>query len=192
VVSKPEQVRKQKSKKTQKTQKMEQVPQKKTLEDVVMEGLSRIESTCLQQKSLLCDISSTIENHKRITETLFSTLEPTPKKAMNEQLSPFEMAFQQFVEAFERIDADEKAQRIRKVVRRSGRRDTESLSELLNQISKESFVQQQEPRTVECSGPCQCPQCPYQLELDRIDKFENDLLINAPLEPLFVNPEVNS
>jgi len=183
VVSKPEQVKKKKAAtKTKKPVAEEKEVTKKQITEVLGDYLERIESTCTQHQTLL---SLLLEASTKTQQAIDITLEAIEvpqskkqKKPQTPELTPFEQAFYAFVESYDKLDPEEKPNKIRKVMKNTSTRDTESFTEMVETFQNESAS----PATIEKTKDpvkgrgCQCSHCPHKEELQRIDDFYNRFL----------------
>jgi hypothetical protein len=190
VISKPEQLKK-------------KAPQnkKRTVNDLLVETIQRIEHQQQEQQKLiekLLQHRALAEKHASAlsaaaaaaaTGTAPSSLPPqstsqtdqAKQKKGYEDGSEFEIAFRRFFEVYNSLPLDEKPVKIRKLIRNSSTRDTERISEFLDLFLSEGLQRTLKSDSFPGLSGCKCVCCPYQKELERIDEFYKDFL-SAPLE----------
>jgi len=153
VISKPEQLKKRPA------------PKKRTMNDVLMEQISRITSQLDQQQKMLtelsderatkkqrliCDVDENDENELLcIDDQPFSKKKllasETSKMSKDEsglKSTDFVNTFTEFLGAYNSMPSEEKATTVRKLIRTSSARDTERLSELIDLFASEGLQKQ--------------------------------------------------
>jgi hypothetical protein len=92
--------------------------------------------------------------------------------------TPFEKAFEEFLDSYDSLDAFERPSKIRKLMKNTSFRDTEILTEMLETFAVPGDP---EPQKEKSDNPhdrtCNCRRCPHREELKRIDDFYNRFLI---------------
>jgi hypothetical protein len=197
VISKPEQLKK------------KQPSKKRTLSDMLVDTMVRIEKKQEEQQQLLermmkhqsDHVSSTLEKKQKTDELSSSLWEilPDPSKECEkeskkeEKALDFEEAFGNLMRAYNSMSPEERPETIRKVIRNSSTRDTERLSELLDLFWTEglqrepSFGGKQNTRdrlaVMGREEGCTCTDCPHKVELERIDEFYKEFLSTGVAVP---------
>lgn len=116
------------------------------------------------------------------------------KKKEQEAATPsaaFEAAFNTFIAAYNKVPCEDKSERIRRVMRNTGMRDTEVVCEMLDLFAAEGLQRTAVGGLASSGAPvncnnnhslngetCGCAECPFKKELERIDDFYNDFLSN--------------
>jgi len=185
VVSKPEQVKKKKP-----LADISQPKKKRNINDVLVDTLVRIESTCLQQQQSIAKVIEQQEIQQMHNNALIQSLFATSLGSMNcEKLSDsgklkketpneFEVAFQKFVEAYNKIQTDERPEKIRRLIRTSPTKETHKFTELLELFGAEGVhvdASTKHKKPLDNSDCC-CAECPHKRELEKIDDFYNEFL----------------
>jgi len=192
VISKPEQIKKKKPNK------------KRTLTDMLVETVTRIERQQTDQQKLIeklltqqqaaVNASFQFQSQERVkpissgNEINFNweavpPQQPAPKEPSTDTINDFESAFATFISSYNALSNEEKPEKIRKIIRTSSTRDTERLSEMIDLFTSEGLQQDigSEVRPHSFSTySCSCASCPHKQELVRIDDFYKDFL-SSPL-----------
>jgi len=177
VVSKPEQVKRKKAPVVV-AKKVSQPAPKKEPNEVLSEALAKIEMTCSQQKILLSQISDTVHQHTNLLQNFH--LEEIPaqscdkKRKQEPELSPFEIAFNQFMAAYNNVENEERPAKIRSAMKKTSARDAESLFEMLDRSQSEPKENKEKKDSQ--GKVCSCEDCPHKRELERLDSFYNEFL----------------
>jgi len=196
VISKPEQLKKR------------QPSKKRTLTDLLVDTVNRIEKKQEDQQRLIERMLSqqsqplvvpaqVVDKRQKVDDTPASFWEELPEKneAKAKELPEFEESFVHLLKAYTAMKAEEKPETIRKLIRNSSGRDTERLSELLDLFWTEGL--QKEPsfggrtrfanNNSNMNKPdedgCSCADCPHKLELERIDEFYKEFLSSGVSVP---------
>jgi hypothetical protein len=182
---------------------------KRNVNDLLLETISRIEETQRDHQQMIEKLLRGSEtkqqqssNHHQQQQSFsdISSSNDVSALSSSENLIPcglngkmngsdeFENSFRSFFKVYNNLAADEKPIKIRKLIRNSSQRDTEKISEFLDLFLTEG-LQRIPPIDVlvQKNTPCQCTSCPYQKELQNIDKFYEDFLslpLNANQDPL--------
>jgi len=188
VISKPEQLKK------------KQPSKKRTLTDMLVETMVRIEKKQEDQQQLLEKMMKSQVDHLNFTcekkqktdelslwELLPESSKECEKESKKEEKAvDFEESFSNLMRAYSAMTAEERPETIRKVIRNSSTRDTERLSELLDLFWTEGL--QREPAfggkpnsrdriaAIGREEGCSCSDCPHKQELERIDEFYKEFL----------------
>ena len=106
------------------------------------------------------------------------------------ELSPFEQAFKNFLDAYDNLDPFEQPEKVRKVIKNSSPRDVQAVTEMIEGFSDPT--PQQPAVDTNCNNNtatdsqkaekglgkgCECNNCQYKDELSRIDEFYNRFLV---------------
>eukprot|EP01103_Thecamoeba_quadrilineata_P008636 TRINITY_DN18374_c0_g1_i1.p1 TRINITY_DN18374_c0_g1~~TRINITY_DN18374_c0_g1_i1.p1 ORF type:complete len:333 (-),score=62.92 TRINITY_DN18374_c0_g1_i1:162-1160(-) len=190
VISKPDQLKK----KTPKSK-------KRTVSDLFVDTLSRIESQQIEQQKLLEKLSSKTEKLPHPNDIAISnqTLQIYNSKttSQNHQNTPnnqnqhqddFEKEFANLMTSYAHICEEDRASKIRKVIFHLTRPDSEQLKEILDLLWTEGL--QRELRRDSRAGAmrhCSPLDCSYKKELDKIEEFYKEFLSSS-----YLNPNVNS
>lgn len=187
VISKPEQLKKRK------------IAKKRTLTDMLVETVARIERQQQTQAALIErlaeaaarpaapvpmeDISAPRSAPAPASASASSA--PAPATNVNNNNAPqpveFEVAFSQFLASYHSLPSEERAEKVRRLVRGSSSRDTEKLSELIDLFTTEGLNQPPPGSDLTAGGAsCQCAACPHRAELAKIDDFYKEFL-SSPL-----------
>jgi hypothetical protein len=190
VISKPEQLKK------------KQPSKKRTVSDMLVEAMVRIEKKQEEQQQLLDKmmkqqidhLNFTVEKKQKTDHELTlwemvpdpSSREYEKESKKEEKALDFEEAFANLMSSYSAMPAEERPETIRKVIRNSSTRDTERLSELLDLFWTEglqrepSFGGKQNTRdrlaVMGREEGCSCTDCPHKQELERIDEFYKEFL----------------
>jgi len=187
VISKPEQIKKKKPNK------------KRTLTDMLVETVTRIERQQTDQQKLIekllthqqaaANASFQFQSQERVkplssgneinfTWEAVPPQQPlAPKEPSTDTVNDFESAFATFISSYNSLSHEEKPEKIRKIIRTSSTRDTERLSEMIDLFTSEGLQQDigSEVRPPPFSTySCSCASCPHKQELVRIDDFYKD------------------
>jgi len=184
VISKPEQLKK------------KQPSKKRTLTDLLVDTVGRIEKKQEEQQKLIeklilqqTEQAQVVGEKKQKLETVSwedLNLDSIPSDKREKSLD-FEDTFVNLIKAYNGMKAEEKPETIRKLIRNSSTRDTERLSELLDLFWTEGLQKELGGRTsardrsmaahahMKEDG-CNCVDCPHKLELERIDEFYKEFL----------------
>lgn len=194
VISKPEQLKKR------------QPSRKRTMTDMLVETVSRIEKKQEDQQQLIERILLQQTDHVGVAEKRQKTAElalweivPTANTASSEgkkeDAPAFEEAFCNLIRAYNKMESEEKPETIRKLIRNSSSRDTERLSELLDLFWTEGLQKEpafgdrpnnERPGMIGSKEDgCNCPECPHKQELERIDEFYKEFLSGGVNTPSF-------
>jgi len=178
VVSKPEQVKRKKAPVVV-AKKVSPLPvAKKEPNEVLSEALAKIEMTCSQQKLLLSQISDTVHQHTNLLQNFHLEEVPTTDKkrklVAEPELSPFEIAFKQFMAAYNNVQHEERPAKIRSAMKKTSARDAESLFEMLDRSQTEPKENKEKKDSQ--GKVCSCDDCPHKRELERLDSFYNEFL----------------
>jgi len=192
VISKPEQIKKKKPNK------------KRTLTDMLVETVTRIERQQTDQQKLIekllsqhqaaANASFQFQSQERVKPILsgnemnftweaIPSQQPAPKEPSPDSVHDFESSFAAFIASYNALSQEEKPEKIRKIIRTSSTRDTERLSEMIDLFTSEGLQQDigSEVRPPSFSThSCSCASCPHKQELVRIDDFYKDFL-SSPL-----------
>eukprot|EP01113_Clastostelium_recurvatum_P037092 TRINITY_DN538_c0_g1_i6.p1 TRINITY_DN538_c0_g1~~TRINITY_DN538_c0_g1_i6.p1 ORF type:complete len:423 (-),score=141.65 TRINITY_DN538_c0_g1_i6:67-1335(-) len=126
VISKPEQLKKR------------QPTKKRTLNDMVVDAITRIERQQNEQQGILHQIlEGRTHDSLGSVRTAASVPAPSPKDTLSG--APFEALFSQVLKQFATMDTNQKAERIRRVVRDATAREAECLSELVDMLSAQGL-----------------------------------------------------
>lgn len=184
VISKPEQLKKRK------------IAKKRTLTDMLVETVARIEQQQQTQAALIERLTEAALHGTRkptvaaaaaagaagAMEVSEGTSQPAPPPApAAEQPVEFEVAFSHFLASYHALPSEERAEKIRRLVRAGSSSDTEKLRELIDLFTTEGL--NQPPPGADGSNPgasCQCAACPHRAELLKIDDFYKEFL-SSPL-----------
>jgi hypothetical protein len=121
--------------------------------------------------------NTTIDNPKKRKEqeTSNANAEPAFKRQEKELIvieNPFDLAFQQFMEVYNKLSNEERASKIRSVSKKLPSKDAESFTELLDSYLFESKSTKKTNKSNGSStSTCDCEDCPHKKELERIDEF---------------------
>jgi len=201
VISKLDQVRKRKvntSKEDNETWKGKEEetnkrPKKKartTINDKILDSLTRIEDRQKQHHELLENMSNTNSTRETtsvnaVTETTFPSpflLEAVGRsKPTSVNDTDLESAYNKLVEIYAKLPAENRAEEIRKILRHSSTRKTETFCEMISLFNSEG-LQKEMGRDFLTSGSnvsgTACDgDCPHKRELMKIDEFYNSLLM---------------
>lgn len=186
VISKPEQLKKRK------------IAKKRTLTDMLVETVARIERQQQTQAALIERLAEAAarpappaEPHPHHHHALSSPgvarasppAAPAPSAAggaQGAQAVEFEVAFSQFLAAYHSLPSEERAEKVRRLVRGGSSRDTEKLSELIDLFTTEGLNQPPPGADLSAGSSCQCAACPHRAELLKIDDFYKEFL-SSPL-----------
>jgi len=184
VISKPEQLKK------------KQPSKKRSLTDMLVETVSRIEKKQEEQQRLIermmhqqTEQASTIDKKQKVEDLPWGTLPELHvggEKNDNKQLVDFEDAFVNLIKAYSGMQSQDKSETIRRVIRNSSSKETERLSEIIDLFWTEglrkepSFVKKSQGHKISTSilhqDGCSCVECPHKQELERIDEFYKEFL----------------
>jgi len=191
VISKPEQIKKKKPNK------------KRTLTDMLVETVTRIERQQTDQQKLIeklltqhqaaANASFQFQSQERVkplssgnemnfTWEAIPSQQPVNKEPSPDSVNDFESSFATFIASYNALSQEEKPEKIRKIIRTSSTRDTERLSEMIDLFTSEGLQQDigSEVRPPSFSThSCSCASCPHKQELVRIDDFYKDFFIIA-------------
>jgi len=185
VISKPEQLKK------------KQPNKKRTLTDMLVETISRIEKKQEDQQKVIErllqqqteQVLAAVEKKQKV-EPAFGWEElsiNTPQQQQHqkaEKTAPeFDDAFSSLIKAYNSMKPEEKPETIRKIIRNSSTRDTERLSELMDLFWTEGLQRElggrhnrERPIVNTSVDSCNCTDCPHKIELERIDEFYKEFL----------------
>jgi formate dehydrogenase maturation protein FdhE len=165
VISKPDQLKK----KPQKAK-------KRTLNDILVDTLTRIEHQQNEHQKMLAKLFEKAEKAEQQT----SLLSETGMMLMNGQAvssgDDFDSAFAAFLTAYNNLKPEERPNKIRKLVRSTPTRDIDRLSELLDLFWAEGLHKEMRRETPLTLIECQLSECPHKRELERIDEFYKEFL----------------
>jgi len=210
VVSKPEKINKPKKAVTSPKQSSSaqtinnnnnsEVGKKRSIEDMVKESLSKIEAVASQQRQfinqLLENASSQQTQTVNIIENLgIETIVPLKvkekewvRKDKKKEMQPptrqteFESAFIQFMSAYDKLEHDQRPEKIRKLMKTSAR-NIDTAIEMFDLYASEAASgcpQSDSSSTSESGSTCACGlNCSFKKELERIDLFYDEFL-SAP------------
>jgi len=193
VVSKPEQVKKRKKPPTEVKQKPPPPPKedKTKINDLLTDELSKIDAQCDENQNLLSILDQTLQSNSDLYSTLASNVtvnRPAEKPKLEQprttsDLGPFELAFLEFVEAYDRLDPEEKPSKIRKVIKNTSNRDIDYVTDMLEVFTQTAATTQPDHSKSFIKDPnmktCNCQNCSHLLELRKIDDFYNRFLITS-------------
>lgn len=184
VISKPEQLKKRK------------IAKKRTLTDMLVETVARIERQQQTQAALIERLADAAArpaaasaSHHELPSPLQSRPSPLdhapPAGAQatgggGAQTVEFEVAFSQFLASYHSLPSEERAEKVRRLVRGGSSRDTEKLSELIDLFTTEGLNQPPPGADLSAGSSCQCAACPHRAELAKIDDFYKEFL-SSPL-----------
>lgn len=190
VISKPEQIKKR------------QPSKKRTLTDMLVETVSRIEAKQEEQQKLISKLlqqqnetTTVLDKKQKNTEPIMWEQENISEQEQSSKDVPFEEAFSNLINAYNAMTAEEKPETIRKLIRNSSTRDTERLSELLDLFWTEGLQKELGTRAVnnrdhslssaimKGEDGCSCLDCPHKQELERIDEFYKEFLSSGVAIP---------
>jgi len=211
VISKLDQVRKRKSTSTVKEEKSSTAcvedtnedtnkrPKKKartTANDKILDCLSRIEDRQKQHHELLENMStnqnSTQSSGASVNAVTMGQF-PSPflmeavgrSKPTSTNETDLESAFNKLVDLYAKLPAENRAEEIRKILRHSSTRKTETFCEMISLFNSEG-LQKEMGRDFLTSGSAvgtACDgDCPHKRELMKIDEFYNSLLMFPCME----------
>jgi len=201
VISKPEQIKKK-----------EQPSKKRSLIDMLVESVTRIEKKQEAQQTIIEQLlkdqthsgpfSSSAQIPPPDCTLKKRRTDACPWQLVNQnskdQEVSFDSAFSTLIKAFSSVKPEEKGDVIRKAMRNCTVRDTERLAELMDLFWAEGM---KEPLFGSASRaqnnfslstvvnrddllPC-CTDCPHKQELERIDTFYQEFLANSGPHPSF-------
>jgi len=191
VVSKPEQVRKRKNPPTETKQKppaSSSKEEKMKINDQISDQLINIDSVCENNQNLLLLLDQTLQTNLELYSTLSANLivdkiQEKPKEKRTADLSAFELAFLDFVDAYDQLDPEEKSSKIRRVIKNTSPRSVESVTEMLEVFTETASTTQPEKQKSCTTDPniktCNCERCPHLQELTKIDDFYNRFLVTS-------------
>jgi len=178
VVSKPEQVKKKPVSKVKAEGQTKKT--RKPSNDTLVETLSRIENTCQEQRELL---SKLYQQQTSSEDPVNPKRKLTVESVKKEENKPhdFETAFLKFVEAYNKLEQDEKPEKIRRMMRSTNSATTEKITEMLDLFAAEGMENPQKKQRIqhydsEGNKTCNCEDCPHKKELEKIDLFYNEFL----------------
>jgi len=182
VVSKPEQLRKKKKS-----------LKKRTLNDMMVETLSRIEQQQQDQQHLLNKISNGLnvthdddtssERSPPETNEIHFADEPEekrPEKVVKlEKATDFESAVQSLLSCIDKIPIEIRAEKMRKVIKEFGL-TRESVSEMhdlfwAEGLQGDNSEQDERVPSVKREVICNCAGCPHKKELERVEDFYREV-----------------
>lgn len=186
VISKPEQLKK------------KQPSKKRSLTDMLVETVSRIEKKQEEQQRLIermmqqqTEQANSIEKKQKV-EDLWPLAENSSisGKLVEKQVSDFDEALLTLVKSYNAIQSQEKKESVSRMLRESSEKDTERLSELIEifwteGLHKESPFSKRPKLHPSTNVPstneegCGCVECPHKLELERIDEFYREFLTSG-------------
>jgi len=188
VVSKPEQVKK--KKKPAAPSKPKAPPKEKedkgAIVEMVTDYMLKMENACEHNQNLLFLLEETLLNNISEAPQVQDNINNNSKKRQlppEEELTPFEKAFMDFISAYDGLEAYQKSSKIRKAIKNSSRGDVDILTEMLEVFSHASATTQPaQPKDGKSNNDghsCGCNYCPHREELKRIDDFYNRFLITS-------------
>jgi len=188
VISKPEQLKK------------KQPTKKRSLTDMLVETVSRIEKKQEEQQKLIERMmqqqteqttisSSTIsfDKKQKVDEPLWNIteLQVESDKPSSLDKQDFEDAFATLIKSYNAMQPEEKPETIRRLIRNSSTMETERLSEMLDLFWAEGLQKEpafagkksaRERMALLPQDGCSCTDCPHKQELERIDEFYKEFL----------------
>jgi hypothetical protein len=142
----------------------------------ITETLARLEEQQKEQKKMLEQLLSQRQELNPIKNRV--TI-PDPDDM------DFEAAFSTFLNYYSKIPQEERANKIRRVLKKSGDNAVENLAEFVGLYSGGSSTQlsPSSDGTSNCTDKsCQCQECPHKKQLSRLDEFY-DAFLAEPLSP---------
>ena len=191
VISKPEQVRKRRK----------TTDKRRSINDILLESLSRIQKAQEEQQQQLDKLQDTMNSLQQtaipadvanwlINEAQGGSLDE--KKGWNlprlwlmlssvgkEEQMDFEASFQDLMQSYEDLPAAERSNHVRNVVARNSQFNTnEQLLEMVDLFAAEG-LQREIGEQVDQMGTenniCECENCPHRQELERVEGFYRDV-----------------
>jgi len=175
VISKPKQLKKRRATK------------KRSLNDMLTETIQRIEQQQEMQQQSLEQLARTRKRQKREFKIPLPNSHtcwdgaPSPAFSVSSPPLPtgedqFALSLNDFLAAYSQLATEEKSAKVRRVMRTCSSRDSDNLSEILqHSMNTKTCVHKKKPEDEENDG-CDCGDCPYRLELQKIDEFYKDFL----------------
>jgi len=190
VISKPEQLKKRKTAK------------KRTLTDMLVETINRIERTQADQSRMITQLlearyQQPVPAHHmpappspmasptmgRTRDLLWSDVN-SAHKLHEENIHAsssvdFEAVFANFITTFQNLPPEEKPSKVRRLMRAASTQDAERLAELIDLFTAEGLQQgigSDLSGSAAAMSGCQCATCPHKAELLKIDEFYKEFL----------------
>lgn len=174
VISKPEQLKKRQPPPASK---------KRTVNDMVVEAVTRIEKQQSEQAILMEKLFEMVNPAKRIHHDMTNNWEFPVARTKEEFTGDFDTAFLQLLKSFAAVDPNHRAEKVRRIARTLNAADSECFSELVDMLTSEGLGQEngREARpmmnTTMINPPpmfekhCNCAQCPHKHDLEKIDNI---------------------
>lgn len=187
VISKPEQLKKRQP---------PPVSKKRTVNDMVVEAVTRIEKqqaehTLLMEKLLEVSNPAPKRLHHEITNAWEFPITRSAAATKDPQESDFDTSFLHVLKAFGSTDPNHRAEKVRRIVRTLSATDNECFAELVDMLTSEGLGQDpgREARPLMNSQSlfdkhCSCSQCPHKHDLEKID----NIFITTMMPPYGSNP----
>lgn len=185
VISKPEQLKKRQP---------PPVSKKRTVNDMVVEAVTRIEKQQAEQAMLM---EKLLEMANPVAKRPHHDMSPNswefalPRSTTSKEPEDFDTSFMHVLKAFAATDPNHRAEKVRRVVRALSSTDSESFSELVDMLTSEGLGQDpgREARPVMNTPSlfdkhCTCAQCPHKGDLEKID----NIFITTMMPPYGANP----
>ena len=202
-------------------------PKKRTINDVITESLEKIQAQQREHHDLLMklyeDRSSapapqalplanfdelSSSSRERCLDALSASISLSASSGeakANEDENALEKAFHNFIDVYNKLNPEQRPAKIRRIVRNSSTRKTETFCEIVGLFNDEGLQKEVgrecslsfAPSAMDTAGGCNAESCPHKKELERIDEFYRDFLavpsalggedLTAPLPLLFSN-----
>jgi len=174
-------------------------PSKRTSSDIIADALLRLEEQQRDQGRLLQQLmterqtAQSARSSKDFHPIQHSVSIPDPNDM------DFDAAFKRFLDAYKKIPAEDRPFKIRKTMKTASELDSQSLGEFVNIYNNEVLLGSEQlmgplmdlpplPSNGNISngnshsGSCSCSECPHKRQLERLDKFYSEFLLD-PLSP---------
>lgn len=180
---------------------------KRTINDVITENLEKIQEQQKEHHDLLVkiygdlekqrntalplasfdDFSSTIREHCGSLSASGGSLslsKSSSESKPSEEENALEKAFHNFLDVYNKVNPEQRPEKIRRIVRNSSARKTETFCEIVGLFNDEGLQKELgrdcsltfSPSSMEVGTGCNPETCPHKKELERIDEFYRDFL----------------
>jgi hypothetical protein len=166
-------------------------PPKRTSSDTITEALHRLEEQQREQAKLLQQLVGQKKGLKSSSEFNFAA----PAAIPDPEDMDFDAAFLKFLNTYKKIPAEERPNKVRKLLKTSPHQDSQTLSEFVNIYSCEVLAGATEQNFIQTfhsmdmpaaaghtsehpSDCCNCTECPHKKQLERMDDFYSEFIFD--------------